>query len=602
MTNFKSYCGQHEIPLSWVNVIAGANSSGKSTLIQSILLLKQTLQYAGREKSLLLNGPILRLGAFDDIINASASVQEMSLAFNCEYTQKEMSEIRNSWSRRNTMFLSSLITEYISDVSLHCEWRNEPSLEIGTQSQQRFNPTLVSSSVSVQKTNKGEVSGQNISLKKEFTGYSSLEYSVGLDDIGERELYQDRPSAKVRGGYVDKFLPQFVAVEYDRRAKRSTEISSYLFDDSWTALGRTTQYNTITAPDTVVDIVLDWVNARGNEQVLVRPATLKDLRESIEKVLPTNSLFQLSQSKGIPEPELVAIRAQVTAELMQTLPPEKDFDFILPSNMREAISLISDYFSTAVLYLGPLRDAPKPVYQVEALPSATDVGYRGEHTAAVLDLNKNNQIHYVGPPAEDLSDDYISTTSVKSAVFHDAVVEWLSYLGVAEEVQTADEGVFGNRLQVKTSASTGLHDLTNVGVGVSQILPIVVMALLAPAGSLLIFEQPELHLHPKVQARLADFFLSLSVQRKQVLAETHSEYIIDRLRLRVALSERNDLADKINILFSDRSDGGTKLLPIELTEFGSVVSWPRDFFDQSQSDVARILSAAAQKRRAKRTK
>jgi predicted ATPase len=602
MTNFKSYNGKQDIPLSWINVVAGANSSGKSTLIQSILLLKQTVQYAGRDKSLLLNGPILRLGEFSDIVNTDAVAQEISLAFTCEYSQQEMNDIRRTWSRRNIMFLHSLGTEYISCINLNCGWNNEGGLAGDGPSPRKFNPTLVFSTVSVSKDIKGELSRQHITLTKENTQVINLEYRADLDDVGRRELYQDRPSAEVRGGYVEKFLPQFVAIEYDRRAKRSAEIVTYLFDDSWTLLGRSTQYNTAIAPEPVVDLILSWVNERGAEHEIARPANFKDLRELVEKALPARNMFQLGRATSVSESDTGLIRGMVTSALVNNLPPERDFDLVLPSSMREAISLISDYFLTAVLYLGPLRDAPKPVYQVEALPSATDVGYRGEHTAAVLDLNKDEPIRFVGPPSEDLADDYISSAHLKTALFHDAVVEWLSYLGVAEEVQTSDNGVFGNRLQVKTSGNSGLHDLTNVGVGVSQILPIVVMALLAPAGSLLIFEQPELHLHPKVQARLADFFLSLSVQRKQVLAETHSEYIVDRLRLRVALSEKSDLAEKINILFSDRSEGSTRLVPVELTEFGSVVSWPRDFFDQSQGDVARILSAAAQKRRAKRTK
>jgi predicted ATPase len=78
------------------------------------------------------------------------------------------------------------------------------------------------------------------------------------------------------------------------------------------------------------------------------------------------------------------------------------------------------------------------------------------------------------------------------APLHAAVADWLSYLGVAQSVRTADLGKIGHQLQVRTGDVSKDHDLTNVGVGVSQLLPIIVMALLAPAPSLLIFEQPEL--------------------------------------------------------------------------------------------------------------
>jgi predicted ATPase len=193
--------------------------------------------------------------------------------------------------------------------------------------------------------------------------------------------------------------------------------------------------------------------------------------------------------------------------------------------------------------------------------------------------------------------EYASDSKTSQAPLHDAVVEWLEYLGVADEVVTTDAGVFGHRLQVSTDGSGHLHDLTNVGVGVSQVLPIVVMALLAPPGSFLIFEQPELHLHPKVQARLADFFLSLALDGKQALVETHSEYLVDRLRLRIALASVDSVRPLINILFTQKIDGESKLTPVKMSEYGAILNWPKDFFEQSQSDVSRIVEAASAKRK-----
>jgi predicted ATPase len=87
---------------------------------------------------------------------------------------------------------------------------------------------------------------------------------------------------------------------------------------------------------------------------------------------------------------------------------------------------------------------------------------------------------------------------------------------------------------------------------------------------------------------------------KQVIAETHSEYLIDRLRLRIALGTDGRVGDFTNILFSNKTADGTKLIPIEVSEYGAVSNWPEDFFDQSQGDVSRILHAAAIKRKAKR--
>jgi predicted ATPase len=125
------------------------------------------------------------------------------------------------------------------------------------------------------------------------------------------------------------------------------------------------------------------------------------------------------------------------------------------------------------------------------------------------------------------------------------------------------------------------------------------MALLAPAGSFLIFEQPELHLHPKVQARLGDFFLALALDGKQLLLETHSEYLVDRFRLRIALSSSDKVRHLVNILFSEKVGSSSSLEPVEISEYGAVLKWPKDFFEQSQRDVGRIVKAASGKRRSK---
>jgi len=218
-----------------------------------------------------------------------------------------------------------------------------------------------------------------------------------------------------------------------------------------------------------------------------------------------------------------------------------------------------------------------------------DVGVRGEHTAAVLDLNKNRVVEYFPPPGSKRPD-------ANTATLSEALDSWLQYLGVAAQVETQDAGKFGRQLKVRTDTGGDLHDLTHVGVGVSQVLPILVMCLLAPLPCLLLFEQPELHLHPKVQARLADFFLAMGRLGKQCLLETHSEYLIDRLRRRIAESPSSEVLDLIKIYFTEKVGGRTICRYVKLTEFGGISDWPNEFFDQSAEESSSILRAAAKKR------
>jgi predicted ATPase len=191
--------------------------------------------------------------------------------------------------------------------------------------------------------------------------------------------------------------------------------------------------------------------------------------------------------------------------------------------------------------------------------------------------------------------DKLMDAEQQHAPLHVAVADWLSYLGVAESVRTTDLGKIGHQLQVRTDAVSKDHDLTNVGVGVSQLLPIIVMALLAPAPALLIFKQPELHLHPKVQARLADFFISMGICQRQCLIETHSEYLVERLRLRIAEAEGQTLREKVKVYFTQKIGGNTQCTPIDISSYGAISNWPTDFFDQSQEETQRLLKAAQDK-------
>ena len=182
-----------------------------------------------------------------------------------------------------------------------------------------------------------------------------------------------------------------------------------------------------------------------------------------------------------------------------------------------------------------------------------------------------------------------------------AVVDWLQYLGVAESVQSRDRGKFGYELKVNVSGCNQSHDLTHVGVGVSQVLPILVASLLAEPDTTLVFEQPELHLHPKVQTLLADFFLSMTVLGKQCIVETHSEYLINRLRFRTAAAgEKNPWISALKVYFVERPPEGSTFREVKINEYGAVMDWPDGFFDQSQQEAEAILRAAAKKRKAQR--
>ena len=259
---------------------------------------------------------------------------------------------------------------------------------------------------------------------------------------------------------------------------------------------------------------------------------------------------------------------------------------------------IENFFKRNLKYLGPLRDEPKPVYQLSTTSDPRDVGFKGENTAAVLDIHKNTIIEYL--PTSNFKENGFLKKSQK-VTLTEAVADWLNYMGVAGNVKTFDKGKLGHELKVSTPGINSYHDLTHVGVGVSQVLPILVLSLISEPGSTLIFEQPELHLHPKVQTRLADFFVSQAILKKQCIVETHSEYLINRLRYQAVLSADDDLSKDILMYFVEKPELHSIFNKITVNKFGVIKEWPDGFFDESERIAASLLRASIQKKTQKKS-
>lgn len=132
-----------------------------------------------------------------------------------------------------------------------------------------------------------------------------------------------------------------------------------------------------------------------------------------------------------------------------------------------------------------------------------------------------------------------------------------------------------------------MQDLIHVGVGVSQVLPIVVSLLMSGNDDVLIFEQPELHLHPKIQSRLCDLFLAITSSGRQCIVETHSEYIINRLRLRIAQSNNDDLMNQSSLYFINKNSGISDFVKVEINRFGAIPNWPKEFLTNQKEKLKR---------------
>lgn len=238
-----------------------------------------------------------------------------------------------------------------------------------------------------------------------------------------------------------------------------------------------------------------------------------------------------------------------------------------------------------VYYLGRLRDSPRREY-TWAGGDPADMGRRGEYAVAAI------------LAARERGDKISRGRNKPKFTLEQYVAHWLKELKLIEEfrVEEIKKGTNLYRVHVRRSKGSAEVLITDVGFGVSQILPVLVLCYYAPEGSTILFEQPEIHLHPSVQRGLADVFIdAMKVRKVQIIVESHSEDFLRRLQRRVA--EATDIDEKqAAIYFCDIQDGEGRLMPLELDTYGNFLEWPRDFFGDPMADIAAMQSAVMKRR------
>ena len=138
--------------------------------------------------------------------------------------------------------------------------------------------------------------------------------------------------------------------------------------------------------------------------------------------------------------------------------------------------------------------------------------------------------------------------------------------------------------------------LTDVGFGVSQVLPVLVLCYYVPEGSILILEQPEAHLHPKVQSELADLLVEVVKERQlQIILESHSEHLLIRLMRRIA--EEQISADDTAFYFCEMKEGVSEIERLNVDDYGNITNWPQNFFGDEMGDLAAKTKAEIKRKK-----
>lgn len=238
----------------------------------------------------------------------------------------------------------------------------------------------------------------------------------------------------------------------------------------------------------------------------------------------------------------------------------------------------------SIYYLGPLREHPRREYHW-AGSRPEDVGQRGERTVdAILAATTRNETRNLG-------------YRTWRKPFQEIIAHWLHELGLIYDFRIEEIARNTNlyRAEVETSSTGATTSLTDVGFGISQVLPVLVLLYYVPAGSTVVMEQPEIHLHPAVQSGLADVMLKVAKTRNvQIIVESHSEHLMRRLQRRVA--EEKVSSDDVKLYFVESRRGEAQVSDLQLNMWGEIENWPANFFGDEMGEIAAITEASLKRK------
>lgn len=635
LANFKSIRGPLDLELAPITVLSGLNSSGKSSVLQSIRLVAQTLRNATPTRPLVINGYDVILGDFNSILNSdirhSAFNSRREAALNIGF------DLRLSFSdtddANEDLKLQMPIQPTIHEIStqlirMNFEFCFDPrryaptrdsnfTLKGGTIELSGQDPPLVrAASIPEDGTNSNLRDIHDAQLRYDaLTDEQGDQLQTSLSPMVPRFLFNKRginyfANVRVSGDLYNKdgdwlallehFMPRFLVEKYllSERRRMHTRFAirlmlmydPNLFDgiNNIFPLNSADFENLLdrALPPELLSSISDILGNNFRAVPVIHASSIGELMQFMRQ-----ELFEPHQMS--PSSEVVE---QVADELLRYLLPESDgvesetgLEIIsrdpVVDVITEATRRTTEFFVRSIRYLGPLRLDPTEAQSFSPASEPDEVGPKGEFAAVVFDANAGRLINWWNP----------DSSSVESGSLAIAVNTWLRYLGVATEARVSESSAIGVTWRIRIGTDRLNRPLGSVGVGVSQVLPILIAGLLAPEGALLLIEQPELHLHPRAQSRLAEFFWGLSRTGRRCVIETHSEAMVNGFRL-LTVGGSPAMQGEIAIYFSQLLDRESKFESVVIGSDGLIENWPDGFFDENQVLEDRITSAAIRAR------
>lgn len=255
---------------------------------------------------------------------------------------------------------------------------------------------------------------------------------------------------------------------------------------------------------------------------------------------------------------------------------------LTPGFVKNTADNYGSIFMNCFYYLNAERYGPR-VRQSVKFYDYPNTGYKGEYTAQLLG-DTSFSYQYEVPINRKFK-------SVESPRLEQQTNAWLDYILPGVKITALyDPNLMTAQIKVSNKFTNGEPVFaTNIGFGISYILPIIVTGLIAKEGSYFIVENPEAHLHPYAQSKIGEFLSIIAMSGIKVIVETHSDHVLNGIQLAVAKKQISSENVTINYFSNNPKLDQPEVVPISINEKGELNVWPNGFFDQSQKDYAQLL-------------
>lgn len=559
--NFKGIRDRVEIQLRPITLLFGANSSGKSTILHALQYAREIFERKNLDPDKTIGtGDFVDLGGFQQLVHGHDLNRSITLRLSFtpgpQFLDDEDPAIGmvDYDALDEYLELDSLMTTYLQRLVAPAA----PSVEVKVSWSHQFEKPFVSQLQLFDGEDwiaaiDSEASGKRVMLRinEQYKAPSIAEwYALHLADIEDDETLQQIKDGVIPKGIID----QLRSLAYDPRTP-CIQVLLAPFRDLVETDGQGNIY--------VGGIEDALVTENDHPQWPLKNNEWEQLFLTTIGKVPANS-FYLQMAKALRDLLLAPIR-RVTESL------------------------------TEARYLGPIRDLPERSFHPPRYPDssrwASGLG-AWDVLASEDDKLLESANAWLSSP-DRLNTGYeIGVKRFKKIDTSDRLIRDLLTGRAFDDV---DEGARFDIESIATESEIVIHPVdstlelkpNDLGIGISQVVPVVVTAL-DGENRLLSIEQPELHLHPKVQAEIADLFVEAIHSRKhQLILETHSEHLILRLLRRIRESEKGVLdpdrqlrTEELGIYYAKQVDGCTQLNRIDVDVNGEFIQpWPDDFFE-----------------------